>query len=326
MTTDNINQLLHHLKLDGMYYSRTTMGGTKWGIDLPPFAHTSMFHIVTSGQCHVLINGQQTELSAGDLVFISRACGHQLVARPDNACTGLFELPIQQVSEHYETIEVDASTEPVTRMLCGVVRISHPAGERLINDMPDMIHIKRDDHLFGDMLGELVRLVITEASGNYLGGETVITRLADVLVIQAIRTWVEQQGEAGGRWLNAIKDEHIGRALGQLHAHPEKAWTIEKLGRATGMSRTALANRFTQLVGQTVFAYLTEWRMNLAVMAIQSGERVNADFVLRLGYQSEAAFRRAFKKTMGFNVSAVKTRHTEQSAAHNAAKHAPDVG
>jgi len=318
----NINQVLHYLKLDSMYYSRTTMGGDEWGIDIPPFEQTSMFHIVTTGQCHVTINDQQTQLQAGDLVFISRACGHQLKARPDNQCTDLFALPMQQISEHYETIDVNPEAAIKTRLLCGVVRISHPAGERLISQMPEVIHIRRDEHLFGDMLGELVRLVITEASGNFLGGETVITRLADVLVIQAIRTWVEQHSEIGGQWLGAIRDEKIGRALSQLHARPEVAWTIEKLGREIGMSRTALANRFSELVGQTVFAYLTEWRMNLALMNIQAGDRVDLDFAARLGYQSEAAFRRAFKKTMGYNVSAVRQQIKDQAAAQTP-KHEP---
>ena len=321
MSIQSINQVLHYLKLDSMYYSRTTMGGHDWGIDLPPFAHTSMFHIVTTGQCYLSINGQEIRLQAGDLVFISRACGHQVMARPGCPCIPLFDLPMQQISEHYETIEVHPEASDQTRLLCGVVRISHPAGERLLNDMPDVIHIKRDDHLFGDMLGELVRLIITEAAGDYLGGETVITRLADVLVIQAIRTWVEQHNDEAGQWLAAIRDEKIGRALSELHARPEAPWTIEKLGRTIGMSRTALANRFNQLVGQTVFAYLTEWRMNLAVMQIQSGERVNLDFAHRLGYQSEAAFRRAFKKTMGYNVSAVRELQTAEADA--TAKHIP---
>jgi AraC-like DNA-binding protein len=322
---NSINQVLHHLKLESMYYSRSTMGGSDWGIDLPPFAHTSMFHIVTMGQCGVAINGRYTQLQAGDLVFISRSCGHQLMASPDSQCTPLFDLPMQQVSEHYETIEVNPEADSQTRLLCGVVRISHPAGERLINGMPDVIHIKRDDHLFGDMLGELVRLVITEAAGNYLGGETVITRLADVLVIQAIRTWVEQHNDEAGQWLTAVKDEKIGHALSELHAHPEVAWTIEKLGRTIGMSRTALAYRFNQMVGQTVFAYLTEWRMNLAVMYIKAGERVNLDFAHRLGYQSEAAFRRAFKKTMGVNVSMVREQNTTKSVSGPLTKHIPQL-
>jgi AraC-like DNA-binding protein len=296
-------QILHYLKLDSIYYSRSTFGGDKWGCALPPFENTSMFHIVTSGSCYVNINGESIEMQTGDLVFISRACGHELMAESNNNTIDLFDLPIKQVSENYETIAVDTEQAPQTNMLCGVVRISHPSGEMLLNEMPDIIHIKREEHLFGDMVGEIVRLVIREASGNFIGGETVIKRLADVLLIQAIRTWVENETEFKGSWLNAIKDEKIGKALAKMHSQPEIAWTVESLGKEVGLSRTAFSNRFTKLVGDTVINYLTNWRMNLAMMKIRDGAKVNYELSESLGYQSESAFRRAFKKTLGMSIS-----------------------
>lgn len=305
MNKPSYNQILHYLKLDSIYYSRSTIGGECWGIDVPAFENTSMFHIVTSGNCYVRLKEQSIHLQAGDLVFISRACGHSVMGQVSNSCEDLFSLPINQISEHYETLDINTEDSKKTTLLCGVVRISHPAGEMLINDMPDIIHIKRDEHLFGDMMGEVVRLVFREASGNFIGGETVITRLADVLLIQAIRTWVENESEFKGTWLNAIQDEKIGAALARIHSQPEVAWTVEKLGREVGLSRTAFSNRFTKLVGNTVLSYLTKWRMNLAVMKIKDGEKVNYDFSESLGYQSESAFRRAFKKTLGMNVSDV---------------------
>ena len=303
MNTNSHNQILHYLQLESIYYSRSTLGGTNWGVELPPFENTSMFHIVTSGSCFVTINNQTIELQAGDLVFISRACGHEVKGDIDYNSTNLFDLPVQQVSDHYETLTLNPDSDDQTTLLCGVVRISHPAGEMLINDMPDLIHIKRDDHLFGDMMGEIVRLVFREASGNFIGGETVITRLADVLLIQAIRTWVETESSFKGTWLSAIKDEKIGKALACIHSQPENAWTVESLGREVGLSRTAFSNRFRDLVGNTVLNYLTEWRMNLAMMKLQNGEKVDYKFTESLGYQSESAFRRAFKNTLGMNVS-----------------------
>ena len=305
MSTHGYGDVLHYLKLDSIYYSRSTMGGQDWGVELPPFENTSMFHIVTSGSCVVEVKDRRIDLQAGDLVFISRACGHKVIGANNEQAINLFDLPIHQVSDHYETLELNPELEEKTTLLCGVVRISHPAGEMLINEMPDLIHIKRDHHMFGEMMGEIVRLVFREASGNFIGGETVITRLADVLLIQAIRSWVADSSELHGKWITALSDEKIGKALACIHQHPEGNWTIENLGAEVGLSRTAFANRFKDMVGESVLSYVTKWRMNLAVMKIREGKRVDIDFVESLGYKSESAFRRTFKKSVGMNVSDV---------------------
>jgi AraC-like DNA-binding protein len=185
------------------------------------------------------------------------------------------------------------------------VKITHPAGEMLINEMPEIIVMKQNEHLFGSMMSEIVRLIAREAAGDFIGGETVITRLADVLVIQAIRNWIEGSDSFQSKWIEAIKDEKIGKALLRIHNRPEESWTIESLGREIGMSRTAFSNRFSEVVGESVLNYLTRWRMNLAVMRVKEGEKVDLDFVESLGYKSESAFRRTFKKVIGRNISEI---------------------
>lgn len=310
MSPHNYEEVLHYLNLESIYYSRSTLGGNDWGVSLPEFEGTSMFHIATAGSCLIEINGQTTELRAGDLIFISRACGHTLKANPSAETPDLFSLPIKQISDHYETLEINPQAENKTTLLCGVVKITHPAGTMLLSEMPDLIHVKQEQHMFGDMMGEIVRLVLREASGNYIGGETVITRLADVLLIQAIRSWVENAEDFQCKWINALKDKKIGKAMLAMHQSPNTNWTIESLGKEVGMSRTAFANRFSELLGETVMNYLTKWRMNLAQMRIKNGETVNLDFVESLGYKSESAFRRVFRKTIGCNISEIKKSAT----------------
>ncbi|HAA57070.1 MAG TPA: AraC family transcriptional regulator [Myxococcales bacterium] len=306
MSAHDYHEVLHHLKLESVYYSRSVMGGRDWGVDVPAESGVSMFHVVVAGRCIVEINGHSFELCAGDLLFISRACGHVVKGRHDAEARCLLDLPVKKVSDFYETLTMYPEVDDKTIVLCGVVKLLHPVGEMLLRDMPDLIHMKEDEHLFGQMMGDVVRLMFREASGEFIGGETVITRLADILLIQTIRHWVEHAGSSKGQWLNALQDEQIGRALASIHAEPEKPWTIESLGRVAGMSRTAFSNRFCALLGEPVFRYLTKWRMNLAVMRIRSGESVDMDFVESLGYTSESAFRRAFKKTVGSNVSEIR--------------------
>ena len=306
MKTASYNEILHYLKLDSVFYSRSTMGGKNWGIALPPFEDTSMFHIAARGGCELAVDGEVIELKAGDLVFMSESTGHEIRYKGAKRSKDLFSYPLNRISENYETLDQDLDNEELTTILCGVLKIVHPAGQLLLKEMPKYIHIKHDQHMFGNMMSGIVSLIGDEASNEYIGGEAVIKRLADVLVVQAIRKWVEETAEFNGKWLNAIKDEKIGKAMAKIHAAPELAWTIESLGKEVGMSRTAFSNRFTEVVGESVLSYLTKWRMNLAVMRIKEGQKIDLEFVESLGYKSDSSFRRAFKKVMGKNISEVR--------------------
>lgn len=306
MNSAAYNEILHYLKLDSVFYSRSTLGGDKWGVGLPTFENTSMFHIVTSGSCVVEIEGEYHHLRTGDLVFISKAVAHAVKGSEKAKAVDLFSHPVKQVSQCYETLELEKDHEDQTTILCGIVRINHPAGEMLINEMPGIIVMRQDQHMFGGMMNEIVRLIAREAAGDFIGGETVITRLADVLVIQAIRNWMEGSDSFQSKWINAIKHEQIGKALSHIHNNPSEAWTIESLGKEVGMSRTAFSNKFNEVVGESVLNYLTNWRMNLAAMRVKEGIPVDLEFVENLGYKSESAFRRTFKKVMGMNISEFK--------------------
>ena len=125
-----------------------------------------------------------------------------------------------------------------------------------------------------------------------------ITRLADILVIQAIRSWIASEPAPTG-WLGALKDREIGRAITLIHRHPDRTWTVESLAREISMSRSAFSARFKELVGEAPMAYVTRWRMQLAVTWLQESEAKLADLPRRLGYSSDAAFSRAFKRTIG---------------------------
>lgn len=140
------------------------------------------------------------------------------------------------------------------------------------------------------------------------GGEAVITRLADVLVIQALRQWLAHDPAARTGWLGALADDRIGRVLAQVHRDPSRDWTVTSLAAAASMSRSAFAARFTDLVGETAMAYVTRWRMHVAADALTSGDATVAELAGRLGYRSEAAFSRAFSRTVGESPGALRRR------------------
>jgi AraC-like DNA-binding protein len=144
-----------------------------------------------------------------------------------------------------------------------------------------------------------VRFIAAEAKELRAGGETIITRLADVLVIQAIRWWIENESDIRVGWLAALKDRQIGCVIALIHRRPEHPWTLSELAAEAAMSRSLLTARFRQIVGQSVMRYLAAWRMHLALRSLKD-ERVDiGQLAQQVGYESESAFNRAFKRYVG---------------------------
>ena len=148
-------------------------------------------------------------------------------------------------------------------------------------------------------------LMAAEARELRPGGEAVITRLADILVIQAVRSWIETDPAARTGWLGALQDPQIGHAITLIHADPARAWSVASLADELAMSRSAFAARFTELMGEPVMQYVTRWRMHVAGDELAQGATVG-QLAGRLGYASEAAFARAFKRVTGTPPGAVR--------------------
>ncbi len=133
-----------------------------------------------------------------------------------------------------------------------------------------------------------------------------ITRLTDILVIQAIRSWMAEDPAAQTGWLGALQDKQIGRAISHIHRDPGRDWTVASLAAKVAMSRAAFAARFTQLVGEAVMHYVTRWRMHIATTLLEQADSSISEVATRLGYRSEAAFSRAFKRYVGVSPGAVR--------------------
>ena len=228
---------------------------------------------------------------------------HQLVSHPDQTVTPLTDIPIQQITERFERMNFGGGGERTAISYCGV-RYDELAARRLLPVLPLVIHV---DSLAqeNEWLLHTSRFITMEANATRPGSEAVITRLADVLVVQAIRAWfISADGQHG--WLAALRDRQIGKALALIHRDAAKEWTVELLASEVGMSRSALSARFGDLVGQSVMQYVTEWRMQLAREELAETGQTIASIVDRYGYQSEAAFSRAFKRVFGVSPGSVR--------------------
>lgn len=295
---DPLGDALHHLRMRGVFYSRCEFSAP-WGADMPTIADSLMFHVVISGTCWLEGAGDTSlHLHPGDLALVPHGAGHTLRSEPGVHARDLFDLPRDSVSDRYEVIRVAGGGE-LTRLLCGTIFFDHPAARHLSSLLPPVILVQGWRAPESEWIASTLRLMASEARSPRPGGEEVITRLADILVIQAIRVWLEQAAPASQGWLSALRDPQVGLALAMIHRDPASAWRVETLAAAVAMSRSAFAERFSRLVGEAPMQYVTRWRMYLALDALRADHATVGEIAQRLGYGSEAAFSRTFKRFFG---------------------------
>ncbi len=306
---DPLAEALHFLRMDGMFYCLSELR-SPWGLELPAMPDCLWFHVVTDGSC-VLIDstGQERHLTTGDVVLLPHGAGHSAVDAIGSPTPLVFDLPHHYVSRSYAVLEHGGSG-PLATIICGVAQLGTPVGRTLSSLLPEVIHIdqtaRRSDWHW---LPAILSLMAAETQSPKPGGETVVTRLCDVLVVQAIRTWIDTAPEARSGWLGALRDPQVGRAISLIHRDPAAAWTVTSLAASVGMSRSGFSARFNELVGVAPKRYVTQWRMQLAEDLLQSQSLSILAIAHRLGYQSEAAFSRAFKRETGSAPSRVRRRH-----------------
>ena len=308
-SSDPLGEVLQLLHLTGVLYCSAELTDP-WGIEMPELAGVMNVEVVTSGHCWIELEGQAPVfMPEGSLVLIPHGRRHKLRGNPGDKTTWLEDIPIERVGDRFETMRFGGGGRPTEVTYYGV-RFDPYLADRLIKLLPEMLHLRThvDD---GSWLHSTIRFIAREARQRLPGSETVITRLADILVIQAIRTWIESAREEGHGWIAALHDPQIGKAISLMHRQPERDWRVETLAREIGMSRSGFSARFTALVGESVLQYLTGLRMQLAHRELRVTSDTLSRIAERVGYQSEPAFNRAFKRVVGMPPGAVRKRRAE---------------
>lgn len=295
---------LHLLRFTGALYCRAELTAP-WGVEFPELDGFMTLPVVLSGRCILEIDGERHALEAGSAALITRGTPHRLLSAPNAPSTPLFDIPVEQSSETFEHMRFGGGGDR-TQIAYAAMQVDAPLTARLIAELPDLIRVDAWDDREAGAFQTVLRLLAREAEDIQPGGEAAMTRLADVLVIQVLRWWLRTAEVPATGWLAALRDPQVGRALGRMHARPDHDWTLVELAREASMSRSAFAERFTTLVGESPMRYLAGWRLEQAHSELTRTTDPIATISSRVGYSSEAAFSRAFKRHHGATPGAVR--------------------
>ena len=311
---DPLGEALHFLRMSGTFYCRSELTAP-WGLELPPEPDSMWFHVVNSGRGQIEVDGAEpVVLQPGDFALVPHGEGHRLRSEPGAPTAPVERLPHDYASDRYAILRHGGGGAP-TSLVCGTVRFGHPAARNLVELLPCTVVIEAVQSPQREWMQSTLQLIAAEARTLRPGGEAVITRLSDILVIQAVRAWIDNDPAGRTGWLGALQDPQIGPAISLVHRDPARAWTVASLARELAMSRSAFAARFTQVAGEPVMRYVTRWRMHVALDQLREDGVAVAELASRLGYDSEAAFSRAFKRTIGVSPGAARKGRSAERAA-----------
>jgi AraC-like DNA-binding protein len=295
-TSSALDEVLHGLRLVDSCYCRTELTAP-WGLAMAECSNIT-FHFIADGGCWLESAAGLQELAVGDLVVFPGGAHHRLLGAPDVPRRSILDLPLPD-KQPASYISHGGGGRPAL-VLCGGAAFDPPE-QPLVNLLPDLLSIGDDD----GWVGSTLKLVGLEAAEPRPGGETVIARLFDILIIHAVREWLATSPDAHNGWLGALRDPHVGRALALVHEAPDDPHTVASLAAAAHMSRAAFAERFTALVGIAPMAYVTHHRMRVATELLR--DLTPSEVAHRVGYGSVAAFSRAYKRTVGVPPSAARS-------------------
>jgi len=260
------------------------------------------FLVVTRGTCWLEADeAAPVQLAGGDFVLLPRAPGY--VIRDSRRTRPIPVSEIKKTCVHTRGCQPGGVFQyggggALTTIVGGSFEAETGIGNPLLASLPSIIHVRGDQGAPVQWLEATLQFVSSEMASGQPGAATVVSRLADILFVQAVRAHLAQSPERAG-WLRALVDPQIGQALGAIHEQPGAAWTVESLAERVAMSRSAFAARFTQLVGEPPLTYLTKWRMTRASRLLMNETASIAQVAIEVGYEAEAAFSKAFRRWTG---------------------------
>ncbi|BCP54235.1 cupin [Kaistia sp. 32K] len=315
MGTDVLSDVLSAVHLTGAVFFDVS-ARSPWVAEAPPMQkiardvapgsqHTIEYHVVTRGSCWISIvdrgDFEPVELCEGDIAVMPHGDPHALSSGPGMRAEPEWSVFNRPRDDNLLPFRLNSGSDgPAdTRLVCGFFSCDARPFNPLLASLPRFMRLGRATNTPEGLLDQFIRLATAEAGNKRAGSQSILNRLSELMFVEVIRQHMDQLATDNTGWLAGLRDPLVGRALARLHAEPARGWTLEDLAAEAGASRSALAERFTQLVGYPPIQYLTQWRMQIAARRLAERGTKVAAVAREVGYDSEAAFSRAFKKFVG---------------------------
>ncbi len=308
---DALSEVLRALRLEAGLFLEAEFTAP-WCIDsapgkddvrkiLPSAEHVAIYHLLVEGGCRARLpdDGAAIELVAGDVLMFPHGDGHLLGSDLSRAPVAAEKLVEPSTQGGMARIAHGGAGGGRTRFVCGYLACDSRLCRPLLGALPRMLRVPLGGRAGASWIISTVQRAAEESRAPRAGTDAVLAKLSELLFVEAIRGYIESIPDDQRSWLAGLRDPHVSRALRLLHGEPGRQWTVDDLAQEAGLSRSALAERFALLIGEPPMQYLMKWRLALAARALKEGNDTILRVADQVGYESEAAFNRAFKREFG---------------------------
>jgi len=322
---DALSEALSSVRVTGAIFF-SAVCTAPWGFAVPPLGRVAhvlapgterlvSYHLVTEGKALVRFDGEpEVPVEAGDIVIIPHGAPHTVTNGSPSTLIDSEAALGKLLSGDVDTMRLGGGGE-VTHFVCGYFGCERHAGRLFLAGLPTMLKINIRGDAAGAWLESSIRHLLCEAESGRAGRAVLLSKMAEALFIEALRRYAERLPPEQTGWLAGARDPVVGAALALLHRNPCHRWTVPELATAVAASRSVLAERFTRLLGEPPLTYLARWRLQLAARRLQTGQQTVLQVAADVGYESEAAFNRAFKREFGLPPAQYRRKLADQGLA-----------
>lgn len=271
-------------------------------------AHLIMFHFLMEGRAYAQLEDERVELSAGEIVVLPGGDSHLLGNGPPQKPIDSFRTWAKNVADGLKVVRFGGGGE-VTKFACGYMACDPRLCEVFLSGLPRILRVPVASGPSGKWIENSIRFSVDAPAGA--GSSLVVGKLSEVLFVETLRSYINTLSDEQTGWLAGLRDPNLAMALALIHRDPAREWTVEALAKDVGLSRTRLAERFRHFLGMSPIAYLTDWRMRIAAEALEKTDKSVVEVAMDVGYNSEAAFNRAFKRA--YNAPPAQFRQSKKS-------------
>ncbi len=300
---DALGDILRIIRLQGSVYFNACFCSS-WGLSMER-SHYSMFHIIVKGDAWLQMDSlkEPMHLQAGDIVFFPKGAAHTIAEQKNTDC-----ISGSKVVDAYARGEtVFDGNQEVFNIVCGYVEYTNYLTHPFIENLPQLIHINTEMRTKFVWLDSVIQQIVIESKEKSPGAKALIDKFTEVLFMQIIRVYAEEMNTQQG-YLSALMDKQLSHALALIHSESDKDWSIELLADEVGMSRSSLYSRFNDYIGMPPMKYLYEWRMLEAKQKIESSNKAIGLIAEEVGYHSDSAFQKAFKRFFNFTPASLRKK------------------